>query len=232
MSHSFKKDLRGYDSVQNEMGGIIVDDIDHAMQVATLSAQLFQVTWPLHGFDAAKAMLLRRAALLHDAGIVESYTAHHKLSQRIIAAATLPGVSHEEQLQIACIARYHRKALPNKNHHIYRHFSAEVQQSIQELGGLLRLADAFDFDHNGSVVQLTGYVLSRPEKVTTVLIQVNHTMQQRDDLTRIIDRAYTKCNLFERAFHCRVRLMPQQYDDTNNHHSLALTNQLVPSYAK
>ncbi|MBA3827098.1 MAG: hypothetical protein H0X24_24795, partial [Ktedonobacterales bacterium] len=96
------------------MGGIAVDDLAHARHVADLAGELFAITWPLHGFGEAEARLLHRAALLHDAGILVAYQGHHKASQRLIIQADLPGLSEAERAEVACIARYHRKVLPQR----------------------------------------------------------------------------------------------------------------------
>jgi len=105
------------------MGGVPVDDLNHARHVAFLAGELFAITWPLHGFGEDAARLLHRAALLHDAGILVAYHGHHKESQRLILRANLPGVSEAERAEVASIARYHRKALPHRDHPIYRDMS-------------------------------------------------------------------------------------------------------------
>ena len=191
------------------MGGIPVDDLAHARHVAQLAQELFYVTWPMHGFGPHELELLQRAALLHDAGILVSYRGHHKESMRLIRHATLPGLSETEQDEVACIARYHRKALPKKDHAIYRKLSRVARQRVAELGGILRLADAFDYAHDGGVSHLFGHVMSAADQPAHVLIRASHHISDHQTLREVMQRAYEKRNLFERAFHCRVSISPE-----------------------
>ena len=196
------------------MGDIAVDDLTHAVHVSRLAMELFHITWPMHGFDATAASLLRRAALLHDAGILISYSGHHKETLRLVTAGHLPGISGEQQREVACIARYHRKALPHKRHPVYGDLPRESRQLVDELGGILRLADAFDYEHDGSVLHLYGHVLSTPDKATQILIRASHRITDHAVLQRIVERANVKRDLFERAFHCRVIIAPEYPSDT------------------
>jgi exopolyphosphatase/guanosine-5'-triphosphate,3'-diphosphate pyrophosphatase len=191
------------------MGGIVVDDLPHARHVAQLAQELFNVTWPMHGFGPKEMELLMRAALLHDAGILVNYRAHHKESLRLIEAATLPGLSKQEQNEVACIARYHRRSLPEKHHAVYRDLSRVARQRVAELGGILRLADAFDYAHDGGVGHLLGLVLSASGEPTRVLIRVCHHIGDHRTLRWVMERAHEKRDLFERAFHCRVSISPE-----------------------
>jgi exopolyphosphatase/pppGpp-phosphohydrolase len=191
------------------MGGVPVDDLDHARHVAFLAQELFTLTWPLHGFGQDEARLLHRAALLHDAGILVAYHGHHKESLRLIMQATLPGISEAERAEVACIARYHRKALPQRDHLVYRDLAKLARQRVRELGGILRLADAFDFAHDGGVSHLYGHVLSSVGKPAQVLLRVVHRITDHEELRDILERADMKRDLFERAFHCRVSFSPE-----------------------
>lgn len=191
------------------MGGIPVDDLTHARHVMQLSLDLFQITWPLHGLGPAEAELLRRAALLHDAGILISYRGHHKESLRLIQQAALPGLTDAEQMEVACIARYHRKALPSKRHEVYGDLPRSERQRVDELGGILRLADAFDYEHDGGVSHLYGHVLATPGRSSHVLIRASHHITDHAMLTRVMDQARKKSDLFERALQCRVSISPE-----------------------
>jgi exopolyphosphatase/pppGpp-phosphohydrolase len=191
------------------MGGIPVDDLAHARHVAFLAGELFAITWPLHGLGQDEARLLLRAALLHDAGILVGYHAHHKASLRLIMAGTLPGISEGERAEVACIARYHRKALPQRDHPIYHDLSKLARQRVRELGGILRLADAFDYAHDGGVSHLHGHVLSSVGKSAHVLLRVVHHIPEHAELRDIMAQAHAKRDLFERTFRCRVTLAPE-----------------------
>jgi exopolyphosphatase/pppGpp-phosphohydrolase len=208
-----KNEGNDHRSIESElaftMGGVPVDDLAHARHVAFLASELFAITWPLHGFGDDEARLLHRAALLHDAGILVAYHGHHKESQRLIMQANLPGISEAERAEVATIARYHRKALPHRNHPVYHDLSKLARQRVRELGGILRLADAFDFAHDGGVSHLHGHVLSSVGKSAHVLLRVLHHIPDHAEQRDIMARAAMKRDLFERAFHCRVSISPE-----------------------
>ena len=94
-------------------GGLQVEDWPHARQVERLSVQLFEATRPLHELDERALRLLERAAFLHNTGMLIEARRHHKHSYHLIKGTTLPDVTDEERHEIACIARYHRRALPS-----------------------------------------------------------------------------------------------------------------------
>lgn len=188
------------------MDGILVDDHEHALHVARLATELFHITWPLHGFGDQEEKLLVRAALLHDAGILVAYKKHHKHSMQIILEHDFPDLTTGERKEIACIARYHRKALPNRHHPVYRNLSAEVRKRIDQLGGILRLADAFDYEHDGRVSHLYGYVLSTPNKQGMLIVRASHAIDDVDSLQRVMQQAHLKCILFEKAFYTQLSI--------------------------
>ena len=55
---------------------------------------------------------------------------------------------------IACLARYHRKAMPSEKHGLFAGLSAEKQGWVRCLAGLLRVADGLDRTHSASVDSL------------------------------------------------------------------------------
>jgi exopolyphosphatase/pppGpp-phosphohydrolase len=191
---------------QELMGGIEVDDLAHALHVAKLADDLFHLTLPLHGMGDREADLLLRGALLHDAGISVAYRGHHKESLRLIAHARFGDLTRDEQMIAACIARYHRKALPRKSHSIYRSLPRALQQQVNELGGILRLADAFDYEHDGSVTRLDGHVISNGTSRPQVILCMVHHFADEASLQETLARADFKRDLFERAFHCEVSI--------------------------
>lgn len=222
--------IRDEADVIASMGGIPVDDLAHALHVAHLANELFQLTWPLHGLGPHEAALVRRAALLHDAGLLVSYRGHHKQSLRLIMEGSLPDLTAAEQAEVACIARYHRKALPYKRHPVYRDLDRVARRRVEELGGILRLADAFDYEHDGGVVQLQGHVLSAADQPVHVLIRAMHRITDHEALQRVMRQAHEKRDLFERTFQCRVSISPEPYIAThhNGHHHAATVGASSP----
>ena len=135
-------------------GGLQVEDWPHARQVTRLSVQLFEATLPLHHLDESASRLLERGAFLHNAGMLIEQRRHHKHSFRLIKETPLPDFTDEERHEIACIARYHRRALPSKDHKEFAILSPAARKRVSHLAALLRVADALDYGHNSRVLRL------------------------------------------------------------------------------
>src|SRR6185312_2386618 len=133
-------------------GGLQVEDWPHARQVAKLSVQLFGATHPLHGLGKRALLLLERAALLHNAGMMVEVRRHHKHSFRLIKETLLPDFTDKERHEIACIARYHRRALPSNEHQEFAVLSRSARRRVSILAALVRIADALDYNHDGRVL--------------------------------------------------------------------------------
>src|SRR5437879_4762378 len=128
-------------------GGLLVEDWPHARQVERLSTQLFHATRPLHELDDHALRLLERAAFLHNTGMMIGSRRHHKHSFRLIKETRLPDFTDEERHEIACIARYHRRALPSMSHEEYASLNRAARPSVSALSSLWRTDDAPDSDH-------------------------------------------------------------------------------------
>src|SRR5579872_7124278 len=135
-------------------GGLLVEDWPHARQVTRLSLQLFDATQDLHHLDERARLLLERAAFLHNDGMMVEARRHHKHSYRLIKGKVLPGFTDEERHEIACIARYHRRALPSTSHEEFAVLSRSARKRVSALSALLRVADALDYSHDGRVLSL------------------------------------------------------------------------------
>lgn len=118
----------------------------HTHQVTRLSLELFDQLAEVHGYGPRERNLLQSGAMLHDVGTAEGPQGHHKTAMRIVLASDLPADQRRKRI-IALLARYHRKALPRRNHLVFRDLSEEDQRRVWLLGGLLRLADALDRSH-------------------------------------------------------------------------------------
>ena len=105
-----------------------------------------------HGADDRQ--ILSDAALLHDVGYHISYDKHHKHSFHLITHADLLGISPEEKVMIAHIARYHRGGAPKARHQTFAVLEEEIQQRITSLAAILRVADGLDRGHISAVDHL------------------------------------------------------------------------------
>ncbi len=122
-------------------------DAAHAEQVARLATRLFDELRDELGLGDHERLLLEVAALLHDIGIYVNLRAHHKHSQYLIEASELFGLARDDLQLIGNIARYHRRATPQKTHLLYSALSRDDRIVVSKLAALLRFANALDADH-------------------------------------------------------------------------------------
>jgi exopolyphosphatase/pppGpp-phosphohydrolase len=184
-------------------GGLHVEDWPHARHVMRLSVQLFEATQPLHHLDEKALLLLERGAFLHNAGMVIATRRHHKLSYRLIKEADLPGFTEEERHEIACIARYHRRALPSTSHEEYAALNRKGRERVSVLASLLRIADAFDYNHDGRVLRVSALPGSCDARTWTLGLETRPLAE----LDNEIEHAYEKADLFEKVFKRKLQLV-------------------------
>jgi len=118
---------------------------------------LFDVLEPIHKLGPAELDLLCCAALLHDIGISVSCARHHKHSARLIRQSSLPALTADEREKVACIARYHRKAVPKPKHQDFAALGEADRQRVRSLSAILRLADGLDRAHENAVERLDAH---------------------------------------------------------------------------
>jgi exopolyphosphatase/guanosine-5'-triphosphate,3'-diphosphate pyrophosphatase len=143
-------------------------DAPHAEHVRTLSLQLFDAIGDRLGLRAPDREALADAALLHDIGYHINYHKHHKHSYHLILHAELLGISPEEQVIVANVARYHRGTEPGKKHPNYGTLDKAMRRRIKRLAAILRVADGFDRGHAGAVARLRVRWLGRAMRITAV----------------------------------------------------------------
>lgn len=189
-------------------GGLLVEDWPHARQVVYLSALLFEATQTLHHMGKKELRLLGRAALLHNTGMMIETRRHHKHSFRLIKDTPLPDFNDKERHEIACIARYHRRALPSQQHEEYAALGRSARRRVSTLASLLRIADALDYNHDGCVLSLSVDPTHCTDTTWTILLQVRALA----DVDAELESAYEKADLFEKVFARKLLLVVQ-----NNH---------------
>ena len=126
-------------------------DRPHTEQVTRLSLELFDKLMEIHKFGDEERFLLHCGALLHDIGWCEGGKGHHKTALRLICNDDTIELDDRERKLVACVARYHRKAMPNDKHPCYADLDEPSRQLVWMLAGILRVADGLDYTH-GSVV--------------------------------------------------------------------------------
>jgi exopolyphosphatase/guanosine-5'-triphosphate,3'-diphosphate pyrophosphatase len=146
------------------------EEPSHSDQVCRLALELFDALRKWHGLEPRRRELLQSAALLHDIGWSQTPDGkgHHKLSARMIAEYNWRALATEEVEIVAQVARYHRKAIPEKGHAAFHALSRTAQEKVMILGGILRVADAFDRTHTGRIEKIVSAAVTDD----TLLIRV------------------------------------------------------------
>jgi exopolyphosphatase/guanosine-5'-triphosphate,3'-diphosphate pyrophosphatase len=130
----------------------------HARHVARLSLSLFDQLGELHELGEADRRVLLVAAVLHDVGQFISYRRHHKHSLYLVYHSEVPGVSRQERILAALVARYHRRAEPKPAHFLWDELSHPDRERVRRLASLLRVADAMDREHMQRITRVTARV--------------------------------------------------------------------------
>jgi len=95
---------------------------------------------------------LYAAALLHDVGKSGGNNGHHKRSQELIKQHGTPlGWNEQDMRRAALVARFHCGALPVRSHKAICELLPDEQKITIRLSAILRLANALDCAHDGSV---------------------------------------------------------------------------------
>lgn len=186
-------------------GGLHVEDWPHARHVTQLGLELFEATQPLHLLDSHARQLLERAAFLHNTGMLVEARRHHKHSYRLIQATQLPDFTDTERHEIACIARYHRRALPSPSHPEFALLNRSARKRVSALAALLRVADALDYNHDGRVLRLAAETDLCDHTTWTIVLWTRPLA----DLDIEQQKAYEKADLFEKTFKHKLRLTIQ-----------------------
>ena len=167
-------------------------DADHYLHVTKLALGLFDQLSSCHGMGMRERRLLEAAAILHDIGWIKGRKGHHKSSLEIILRARELPLDGEQRLITALVARYHRKALPQRSHKYFSSLGPSDRLMVCALAAFLRLADGLDRNHRSSVKSITCSIT--PEEVVIgvsprkALAGDLRTGQEKSDLLRKIVR--------------------------------------------
>ena len=124
---------------------------EHAKIVAHLAGRLFDQSRNLHDLGDEHKLLLELAALLHDIGHFIHTIDHHKHGYYILKANPLIGLVESRQELVANIIQYHRKSMPSWQNDGFRNMLPRDRIVVIKLSALMRIADALDVSHTGSV---------------------------------------------------------------------------------
>jgi CHAD domain-containing protein len=131
-------------------------DFAHSERVARFAIELYDglisagLLASANGSDARSSLFL--AALLHDVGKSKKKKGHHKASLELIKTHGTPlGWNPQDMQRAAIVARFHCGALPTRSHKALRDLLPPEQKTTIQLAAILRLANAFDAEHNGHI---------------------------------------------------------------------------------
>jgi exopolyphosphatase/guanosine-5'-triphosphate,3'-diphosphate pyrophosphatase len=130
-------------------------DANHARAVAWLATRLFDEFQEEHGLSRRDRLLLEVTALLHDVGLFVGLRAHHKHAQYLISASEIFGLTSDDKDVIANVARYHRRALPQRSHLPYIALDRQDRVRVNKLAAILRVANALDAEHAQKIRNIT-----------------------------------------------------------------------------
>ncbi|MEI6970559.1 MAG: exopolyphosphatase [bacterium] len=169
----------------------------HAANVMELSLTLFRALQQEHHMDVRLGVLLKVAATLHEIGLFVSNRSHHKHSMYLIQNSDVFGLSHEDMLIAALVARYHRRSQPKPTHEGFVMLDREGRIAVSKLAALLRVADALDRRHTQRIHDI---LLSRDERRLVI------TAPDVEDVTLERLAMEGKAGMFEDVYGLKVIL--------------------------
>ena len=182
-------------------------DESHAEQDRKLALMIFDQTRKLHSLERKERYWLECAAILHDIGLSRGTKGHHKSTLRLILNDPQLPFTYPERYIIGSIARYHRKALPNKKHFNLKPVNQIEREKITILSSILRVADALDYSHK-SVVQRVSVKSFPNHIVLKIMAPGEHNLEEKS--------VQKKKDLFEKVFKSELTLVWRlEADDSN-----------------
>lgn len=155
-------------------------DINHAKFVTKMSEAMFDGLASHLGLKPEDKLYLTLASYLHDIGMFIHNRAHHKHAEYIISSLNLFRLTEDEIRIIACVARYHRKAAPNKSHFVYNRLLLKEQLLVQKLSAVLRIANSLDRSHKQKVKDISIEVGNQNDVKVIVQTPNSFLLEQAD----------------------------------------------------
>lgn len=171
----------------------------HPEEVKRLAIMIFDETSEkLYKMPDKHRKYLETAALLHDIGYYIDSKAHNKHTMELILQNGLAGFTPLEEKIIACICRYHRGGLPNKDEHeVYNTLEKGERKIVKKLAGILKISDGLDRGHLNLIKEI--HLNYDEENNIVEFILTPNTPEFRPDISSAIQ----KRDLYELAFKCQ-----------------------------
>lgn len=174
------------------------EDTEHYEQVRKVALCFFDGLQSLHQLGKRERCWLECAAILHDIGLSEGISGHHKKSMRLILNDTEMPFTSEERRIVASIVRYHRRGFPRPKHYNLATLKHATVGRITRLSSLLRVADGLDYSHQSLVKNVN--VKVGPKKVTVECIVDSDAILEEHAFNK-------KKDLFEHVFKKKLVLV-------------------------
>ncbi len=152
-------------------------DEQHAERVRELSVRLFDELQAEQRMTETHRLYLEVAALLHDIGLFIGPRSHHKHSHYLICSSELFGLRQHEMEIIANIARYHRRALPQRSHVSFISLDRDERMMVSKLAAILRVANALDKDHLSKAADMK--ILQEGDQIVLVVQNISDLAMAR-----------------------------------------------------
>ena len=180
-------------------------ETEHAIEVERVAMLIFEeVSKKLFEMSAKEREFLKTASLLHDIGYSIEAKGHNKHSMHLIIENGLDGFTEKETKIIACIARYHRGSLPDKNEHeYYKNLEKSERKIVKRLGGILKLADGLNKEHE-RIIENIKIEYDFSNSIAKIILISNN---KKPD----ISTAIRKRDLFEIGFKCQSVILGGNY---------------------
>ena len=187
--------------ITEEMLNKYSKNTSHPKEVRRIALMIFdEVSRKIFEMPQSEKKYLESAALLHDIGYFKEAKGHNKHSMKMIVKEGLKEFSPTETKIIACIARYHRGSLPDKEEHeIYNTLEKHERKIVKRLGGILKLADGLDKAHK-SIIKSIKIDYDFQNSVAKIFLMTNGESLD-------ISAAIRKRDLFEIGFKCQSVLI-------------------------
>ena len=183
--------------ITEEMLNKYSKNTSHPKEVRRIALMIFdEVSRKIFEMPQSEKKYLESAALLHDIGYFKEAKGHNKHSMKMIVKEGLKEFSPTETKIIACIARYHRGSLPDKEEHeIYNTLEKHERKIVKRLGGILKLADGLDKAHK-SIIKNIKIDYDFQNSIAKIFLMTNGEPLD-------ISAAIRKRDLFEIGFKCQ-----------------------------
>ena len=142
-------------------------DEQHSVHVAKLASAIFDQLRDLHQLNSRYKLILELAATLHEIGVFVSTRSYHKHTAYLIRHAEFFGTSAHDVELVAMVARYHRRAFPQRSHDGYSKLNRRDRVSVSKLAAILRIAKALDVSRNQRIQNLKCQKVGSNVRLTT-----------------------------------------------------------------